>query len=188
MASPMKPSSGTKQYTAAAVINFFLLPESPTHKPPTRTFQVTNALVATSKAEIAYSAHIEWPYAIQKPRRIIIKGARSAHDGSQTERKTSTNSHDIPALKAATFILVTIISPVAKGRIATNAGSAKSLDQKSALEKPLPKGNARIIGMAKVHAKIQAALPASSLRNQESGAMTRIKSAPIQDGKRSPAR
>src|SRR5215475_9548620 len=115
--------------------------------------------------------------------RNIIKGARSAHNGSQMERNTSTNSHDIAALRAATFILITIISPLAKGRVATNAGTPRSFDQKSALEKPLPNGNARVIGIASVQIKIHAAHPGSLLRNQESGTMTSIKRAAIHAGR-----
>src|SRR6185436_12715453 len=160
MVSPMKPTVGSRQYTTAEVTKTFLLPESPTHRPPTRSFQVTNMLAAINKVEIAYSAHIEWPYAIQKPTRTIMSGARLAHSGSQRERNTSTSSHEMPALRAATFILVTTSSPVASGRTATKAGSDKSFDQKSALEKPLPNGNARIIGIASVQDRIHTALPA----------------------------
>src|SRR5436309_10806562 len=109
MVSPMNPSSGIRQYTAAEETKSFLLPERPTDNPPTRSFQVTNAPAATNKAEIAYSARIEWPYAIQKPTRIIISGESSAQSGIQRERNASTSSHDIPALRAATFIFVTII-------------------------------------------------------------------------------
>src|SRR6185503_19163274 len=117
-----------------------------------------------------------------------MSGARLAHSGSQRERNTSTSSHEMPALRAATFIFVTTSSPVASGRTATKAGSDKSFDQKSALEKPLPNGNARIIGIASVQDRIHTALPASFLRSQESGPMTRTSSAPMHDGKSRPVR
>src|SRR5438093_1446977 len=84
----------------------------------------------------------------------MLNGARSAQRGSQTERNPSTSNHEIAALQAATFILMTTISPVARGRTPRNAGSDKSADQKSGLEKPLPTGAARITGRAKVHPRI----------------------------------
>src|SRR3954469_3798760 len=117
-----------------------------------------------------------------------MSGARFDHSGSQSERKASTSSHEMHALRSATFIFVTIISPLANGRTATKAGSDSSFDQKSALEKPLPSGSARIMGIASVHGRIQTLLPASFLKTQESGPITRINSAPMHDGRSRPAR
>src|SRR6185295_15547780 len=109
----------------------------------------------------------------------MLNGARSAQSGSQTERKVSTSNHDAAALRAATFILITTISPVAKGRTAWNGGSERLLDQKSGLEKPLPTGAARITGMAKVHPRTHKALSESFRITQERGPITRISIAPM---------
>src|SRR5439155_22886722 len=114
--------------------------------------------------------------------------SRFAHSGSQIERNASTSNHEIAALTAATFILITTMSPVASGRTATKAGSDKSVDQKSGFENPLPTGAARITGIARVAMRIRRVLAGSFRMCQESGPMTTSNRAPAQSGNSEPER
>src|ERR1043166_2604996 len=120
--------------------------------------------------------------------RIMLNDSRFAQSGNQTERKASTSSQETAALRAATFILITTISPVASGRTATNGESDKSRDQKSGLENPLPAAAATITGIARVQARIHKVVPRSSRRCQETGPMTSTSIAPIESGNSQPMR
>src|SRR5688500_14620543 len=102
----------------------------------------------------------------------MVRDERSAQPGSQIERKTRSKDHESSVLRAATFNLMTTISPVANGRTEVKEGRAKSLDQKSGFEKPFPMGTARIRGVAMVQTKIHKVNWGSARVFHESGAMT----------------
>ncbi len=64
-------------------------------------------------------------------------------------------------LRAATFILLTTISPEVRGRTAKNDGTERFMNQKSGLMKPLPIANAKTIGMASILGNVSTVKPAS---------------------------
>src|SRR4051812_27801598 len=99
---------------------------------------------------------------------------------------TPTISHEIAALKAATFILVITKSASDSGRTATNEGIDMSSDHQSGLESAFPTGNPSTIGVARVAASIRMVLTPSFLRSQETGPMTTINVAPTNNGRRNP--
>src|SRR5262249_47046876 len=102
------------------------------------------------------------------------------------EKNMSTRNHETAALKAATFNLIMTISPLERGRTATKEGTERSVHQKSGFENPLPKGNARRMGVLKVTVRIRNVLSASFRNNHESGAMTRNSSPAMQSGNKKP--
>src|SRR5438552_2449497 len=111
--------------------------------------------------------------------RTKFNRSRFAQSGSQIERKPSTRNHAIVTLTAATSNLIATISSSARGRTATNSGIDRSPDQKSDLENALPTAEARITGMARVHARIHKVPPGSLRMYQEIGAITTASSPAI---------
>src|SRR5437867_5759812 len=97
-------------------------------------------------------------------RRIPFNDPKVAPSGSQTDKNTRVRSHASAALSAATFNLITTKSSVDSGRTARKGGTAKSGDQKSGFDNPLPTGKARSRGMARIAARILGPLFGSSRR------------------------
>src|SRR3954471_19938765 len=92
-----------------------------------------------------------------------------AQPGSQREIKAMTRNQVMATLTAATFILVTTISPVASGRTARNALRERPWDQKSGLENDMPTAAARINGIATTSARVDRVAFGSFLDNHEIG-------------------
>src|SRR5580692_9844770 len=81
---------------------------------------------------------------------LSLMSAQSAQKGSHNAMKLKTRIQDMATLNAATFILLTTISPEDKGRTAKNEGTERVMDQNSGLINALPTAKARTKGTARI--------------------------------------
>src|SRR5687767_887688 len=101
-----------------------------------------------------------------------LKESTLPHEISQTARNRSTTSQEAAALTAATLTLMATRSSELRGRTATNAGTARSSDQKVGFENATPTGIARTTGAASTASRRRNVSASSPRTSHEIGMAT----------------